>query len=585
MFHFRSKSVRKPTDAPVASVEAAPEAVQPDRRDDQDGSTRRVVELLEADLKRAGRRMGATGGDTKAKVAESLAIMRALGAETEGLASHTGEALEQVNKLAQGCHELHQSAEEVGRRADTSQRLVDDAGGVAQEATRSIDELKQAIEQIQAVVALISDVAGQTNLLALNATIEAARAGAAGRGFAVVANEVKALSVETQKATTEIGTTIQRLRSTAQSNIDAVGKILTLVSDIGPVFGEVSRSVRMQVETTAEIGRAASETARFVDEVAVKAQLMNTEMTRAADLGAAVEKATDTMNGAVSDMTRQLITVLRQSPGADRRRHDRWPVEMRGEMQVASTRVGVRSIDLSMGGVLLVVEREAGVAVGSRVELDFAGLGHVVGTVVGKSALGLHVRFAIETDEQRARIGARVDQIEEEFRPLVHRARTGAMQVMKALDEAIDRGDLNFGDLFDTNYRAVEGTDPIQYETMAYPALAALLPPVQEAILGEDKRMTFCASVDINGWLPVHNKEYSQPQRPGDIAWNMAHSRQKRIFDDRAGLLAARNTRPFLVQSYLRDLGGGRIIPMKEVDAPILVKGRHWGGFRSAYQM
>jgi len=24
---------------------------------------------------------------------------------------------------------------------------------------------------------------------------------------------------------------------------------------------------------------------------------------------------------------------------------------------------------------------------------------------------------------------------------------------------------------------------------------------------------------------------------------------------------------------------------MKEIDVPITVKGRHWGGFRSAYQM
>jgi len=585
MFHFRSKSVGKQaTAAPVEATAPAPEVIETGKRRSE-GATRQVVELLEADLKRASRRMEGTGRDTKAKVVETAAIMRDVRSETDVLAEHTGQALDHVNRLAQGCQELHQTAEEVGRRAETSQRLVDDAGGVAQEAARSIDELKQAIEQIQAVVALISDVAGQTNLLALNATIEAARAGAAGRGFAVVANEVKALSVETQKATNEIGSTIQRLRATAQANIESVGKILNLVADIGPVFGEVSRSVQTQVETTAEIGRAAAETARFVDEVADKARRMSGEMSRAAELGAAVEKATDAMNGAVTDMTRQLVTVLRQSPEADRRRHDRWPVELRGDLKFSSTKLAVRSIDLSMGGVLVVPERDAGIAMGARVDLELAGLGHVAGTVVGKTALGLHIKFVEDDADARVRIGARIDRIEEEFRPLVHRAQTAASQVIKALDEAVERGDLNFGDLFDTNYRPVEGSDPIQYETMAIAALERILPPVQEAILVEDKRMTFCACVDINGWLPVHNKIYSQPQRKGDPAWNMANSRNKRIFDDRTGLLAARNTRPFLVQSYLRDLGGGKIIPMKEVDVPITVKGRHWGGFRSAYQM
>jgi methyl-accepting chemotaxis protein len=589
MFHFGSRSVRKSTPTPsveTSASEPAPATIRPTGEHARgSGSMRQVVELLEADLKRASRRLDATGRKTKQQVVEGTEILNGLRSETDMLADHTSQALSHVNRLAQGCQELHQSAEEVGRRADASQRLVDDASGVARDAARSVDELKQAIEQIQAVVALISDVAGQTNLLALNATIEAARAGDAGRGFAVVANEVKSLSVETQKATTEIGTTIQRLRSTAEANIEAVGKILALVGDIGPVFGEVSRSVQMQVETTAEIGRSASETARFVDEVAEKARRMSGEMERAAVLGLEVEKATEGMNTAVSDMTRQLVTVLRQGSEADRRKHDRWPVELRGEMRVSSTRLPVRTIDVSMGGTLVVPQGEAGIAMGARVELDLTGLGHVTGTIVGKSALGLHVKFAEDDGDARARVGACVDRISEEFRPLVMRAQTAAGQVMAALDAAIEKGELNFGDLIDTEYRAVPGSDPIQYETNAISALERILPPLQEAILGEDKRMAFCACVDINGWLPVHNKIYSQPQRPGEVAWNTANCRNKRIFDDRTGLLAARNTRPFLVQSYLRDLGGGKIIPMKEVDVPIIVKDRHWGGFRTAYQM
>ena len=37
--------------------------------------------------------------------------------------------------------------------------------------------------------------------------------------------------------------------------------------------------------------------------------------------------------------------------------------------------------------------------------------------------------------------------------------------------------------------------------------------------------LTFCASVDINGYLPVHNRRFSQPQRPGDPVWNAANAR------------------------------------------------------------
>jgi methyl-accepting chemotaxis protein len=110
-----------------------------------------------------------------------------------------------------------------------------------------------------------------------------------------------------------------------------------------------------------------------------------------------------------------------------------------------------------------------------------------------------------------------------------------------------------------------------------------LLPSIQEPLLELDPRMVFAAAVDRRAYLPTHNRKYSHPQRRNDPVWNVAHCRNRRIFDDRAGLAAARNTRPFLIQSYMRDMGGERMVRLKEIDAPILVHGRHWGGMRLAY--
>ncbi len=70
----------------------------------------------------------------------------------------------------------------------------------------------------------------------------------------------------------------------------------------------------------------------------------------------------------------------------------------------------------------------------------------------------------------------------------------------------------------------------------------------------------------------------------GDVAWNTPNSRNRGIFDDRAGLCAARNVRPYLIQNYPRDMGG-TIVVMREIDAPICVFGKHWGGFRTAYRI
>mgnify|MGYP006155397909 CR=1 FL=1 len=98
------------------------------------------------------------------------------------------------------------------------------------------------------------------------------------------------------------------------------------------------------------------------------------------------------------------------------------------------------------------------------------------------------------------------------------------------------------------------------------------------------RRIGFCAAIDENGYLPTHNKKFSAPQRPGDTVWNTANCRNRRIFNDRTGLASARNQRPFLLQTYRRDMGGGNFVLLKEASAPIVVQGRHWGGLRLAYR-
>ena len=107
----------------------------------------------------------------------------------------------------------------------------------------------------------------------------------------------------------------------------------------------------------------------------------------------------------------------------------------------------------------------------------------------------------------------------------------------------------------------------------------------REASLAKDPRIAFRAMIDRNGYQPVHNNIYSHPQRPGDVAWNTGNSRNRRIFNDAAGLAAGRNQRAYLIQTYARDMGNGNMVMMREIDVPISVQGRHWGGFRTAYKL
>ena len=201
------------------------------------------------------------------------------------------------------------------------------------------------------------------------------------------------------------------------------------------------------------------------------------------------------------------------------------------------------------------------------------------------SKAGARARFEAMNAELAERIEDKLWSIHEENTDFVARAMEAGAALTRMFEDAIATGAVAIDDMFDTDYVEIPGTNPQQHRTRILDWADRALPPFQEAFLAKDPRMVFCVMIDRNGYLPVHNKIYSYPQRPGDVAWNTANSRNRRIFNDPAGLAAGRNQRAYLIQSYARDMGNGNTVMMREIDVPIRVRGRHWGGFRTAYKL
>jgi len=167
--------------------------------------------------------------------------------------------------------------------------------------------------------------------------------------------------------------------------------------------------------------------------------------------------------------------------------------------------------------------------------------------------------------------------------PLIRAVVETARQISKAFETAIEHGETTLDQLFDEKYREIAGTDPKQYLTDYVALTDRILPPIQDPIQKIDPRIVFCVAWAKGGYLPTHNPNYRLPQGR-DPVWNNANCRNRRLFNDRAVQKVAANTKPFLLQTYRRDMGGGQFVLMKDLSSPITVRGRHWGAFRMGFR-
>ncbi len=132
--------------------------------------------------------------------------------------------------------------------------------------------------------------------------------------------------------------------------------------------------------------------------------------------------------------------------------------------------------------------------------------------------------------------------------------------------------------VFDQDYRAIEGANPPRYTTSYDGEVEAALQGLFDQVLATLPGCVYALAVDNKGYAPAHNSKFSQ--RPtGVYETDLVHCRSKRIFDDPVGQKLARNTKAFLFQSYLRDTGE----VINDLSMPIYLNGRHWGAVRVGF--
>jgi len=166
--------------------------------------------------------------------------------------------------------------------------------------------------------------------------------------------------------------------------------------------------------------------------------------------------------------------------------------------------------------------------------------------------------------------------------PFILKAQESCRSIMDAIERAIDEGETSVEEVFDHDYKVVEGSNPVQYDVRFNATADKYVRPILDQTKASDNRIIGSVIGDMNGYLPTHLTERSRP--PGaDPVWNDEHCRNKRMLIDDTTRTALASDKPAMLATYRMELGDN-FIPVKNVFVPLWIKGKRWGNFELAYR-
>lgn len=251
----------------------------------------------------------------------------------------------------------------------------------------------------------------------------------------------------------------------------------------------------------------------------------------------------------------------------------------------------LNGIGLSLGRTSAAMEAVAGriaaqdqevIAIDQAVErtvaLSRSNLEHAAVVASRSEALGQGVStlhdcmslFRLPADPMREPRHARVREL----------ATSAATEIGDILSAAVAEGAIDVEALFSREYVPIPEVEPPKYTTEFDALCDGILPSVQERVLASEPWIVFAISANPDGYVPTHNLRFSKALT-GDKDADLIGNRTKRIFSDRVGRSVGAHTDPYRLQVYRRDTGQ----IMMDLSVPILVDGRHWGGFRVGYTL
>ncbi len=447
---------------------------------------------------------------------------------------------------------------------------------------RSCGQLAVGCSDAAGYVENVSDgIAGQ--LVALTELEQVTRALEADqRAVATSTSEARRLSDQARA-------TLDREAQHIASSVAEFGELTDLIARLGTRMTDFAAAM----EQIQRVSSAIDDIARKTNLLALNATI---EAQRAGDAGrtfavvaAEVKKLALETRQATEEITRTMESFAREAHIVIREIDDgvdKSQAAQKGVAQISTTVAEVGDIVARVDAITDEIERSTEVTTGSvgRVRDTLAQFGSQAREGGGRLA-SAHDRMrrlellSNEMLDQLAHSGVRLDDTR-----FVEASIAGMRETQALIERAVARGEIGNDDVFDTDYVPMPGTDPVQCATRFNAFADANIRPILDRVAASDTvHILGVAVTDRNGYLPTHMTSKSQPQRPGEPAWNAENCRNRRNFMDDATARAVAYEGDFMLVTYRQDLGQGRYRAVKSVFVPLWVSGRRWGNFEMAF--
>ena len=166
---------------------------------------------------------------------------------------------------------------------------------------------------------------------------------------------------------------------------------------------------------------------------------------------------------------------------------------------------------------------------------------------------------------------------------MVEKAKERAAQVTRIAQDALASGAVTMRDLFDTDYRPIEGSNPPRFRTALMDWAHENWRPVLDESAGLPGVLA-AACTDMNGYLPTHLTKHSQAPT-GNLTHDTTFCRNGRKIFDPIDQKAKVCPDDFMMAVYRQEGDGKTFRVTRNVYVPIEIEGRRWGNFELAYMI